>query len=446
VDTSRSPHPIPRLFGAVVQPVQEFFRLEAASGIVLLASAVAALAWANLAGESYHAVVEYPLRLGAGAATAEFPLHAVVNEGLMTIFFFVVGMEIKHELVMGELRSPRQAVLPAVAALGGMALPALIYVGFNAGGPGLAGWGIPVATDIAFAIGVLTVLGRRVPHALLVFLTALAIFDDIGGILVIALFYGSGVHLGWLAAAAGVGGVLVAMSRLHVGSPVAWLAAGVALWLAMHMAGVEATIAGVALGLAVPARPRVRPGDVLEALGAHVESLTRGRQDRDEALQTGELLYIDERLDELGAPLDRFVEALHPWVAFGVMPLFALTNAGVALRGGDPSRWLGPVVLGTAVGLVVGKAAGIFGFTLGAVRLGLARIPGDAGASKLLGVSAVGGIGFTVSLYIASLAFENAPALLDQAKIGVLAGSLASGLAGALWLLRTRPVPGDAQG
>ncbi len=434
-----SARPAPRLFVAVVHPVQEFFRLEAASGIVLLACAVAALVWANADAASYHAVLDYPLRVGAGAFTAAFTVHALVNDGLMTVFFFVVGMEIKHELAAGELRSPGQALLPLVAALGGMALPALIYVAFNAGGPGSAGWGIPVATDIAFCIGVLTLLRSRVPHALVVFLTALAIFDDIGGILVIALFYGSGLHAPWLLGAAGVVGLLAAMSRAHVQRGLAYLAAGAALWFAFHEGGVHATIAGVVLGLAVPARARNRPGDVLAALGAHLAQLDRARESRDEGLATDELLYLDERISELQAPLDRFVDRLHPWVAFGVMPIFALANAGVTL-GGGAAAWAGPVAVGTALGLLVGKAVGIFGFTLVAVRFGLARIPGDAGRAKLFGVATVGGIGFTVALFIASLAFPDAPALLDQAKIGVLAGSLAAGVAGALLLLRTRPV------
>jgi len=446
VNRPPSARPAPRLFVAVVHPVQEFFRLEAASGVVLLACAIGALVWANVDAESYDAVLAHPLRLGAGTFTAEFTVHALVNDGLMTIFFFVVGMEIKHELAVGELRSPGQALLPLVAALGGMVLPALIYVAFNAGGPGSAGWGIPVATDIAFCIGVLTLLRSRVPHALVVFLTALAIFDDIGGILVIALFYGSGVHALWLLGAAGVTAVLAVMSRAHVQRGVAYLLAGLALWLTFHEGGIHATIAGVVLGFAVPARARNRPGDVLVALGEHVTHLDRARASRDEALATDELLYLDERISELQAPLDRFVDRLHPWVAFGVMPIFALANAGVTLGGGGGSAWLGPIAVGTALGLLAGKAVGIFGFTLVAVRLGLARIPGDAGRAKLLGVSTVGGIGFTVALFIASLAFPDAPALLDQAKIGVLAGSLAAGVAGALLLLRTRPVRARAVG
>jgi NhaA family Na+:H+ antiporter len=430
---------LPRLFSAVTSPVQAFLQLEAASGTVLLACAVAALLWANLAGESYRAFLAFPFRLGLGDATAQVTLRALVDDGLMTIFFFVVGMEIKRELVRGELRSPGQALLPAVAALGGMLLPALIFLAFNAGGPGLRGWGIPVATDIAFCVGVLTLLRRYVPRGLVVFLTALAIFDDIGGILVIALFYGGGVDLAWLASAAGTTLVIVAMARAQVRSAVAYAAAGVGLWVAFHGAGIHPTLAGVVLGLAVPASLRQRPGEVLLALGQHVDALNRRHGDRDDALDEDALDEIEERLAELQSPLDRFVQLLHPWVAFAIMPAFALANAGVAL-GGGLSIWIGPVALGTALGLLAGKTAGIFGFTRAAVRLGLARVPGEAGAGKLLGVSAVGGIGFTVSLFIAGLAFRDDPALLDQAKIGILVGSVVSGLAGAAILSRTRPL------
>jgi NhaA family Na+:H+ antiporter len=432
----------PRLFGTVVAPLQAFFRLEAASGIVLLACALAALLWANLAGESYRALFERSITLGMPAPLLRFTVLELVNDGLMTVFFFVVGMEIKRELVMGELRTPRQAVLPLVGAFGGMLVPAAFFLAFNAGGPGRAGWGIPMATDIAFCIGVLTLLRRRVPRALVVFLTALAIFDDIGGILVIALFYGHGVSAPWLAAAAAIAGALVAMSRAQVRGAAAYLGAGAALWYALHHGGIHPTIAGVVLGLAIPARSRQRPRDVLEALASHVDALVRSRSD--EELEGEALLGIEEKIEDLEPTLNRFVHALHPWVAFGIMPLFALANAGVAVVGLDRSQWLGPVALGIAAGLVVGKAVGIFIFTLAAVKLGLARIPGEASIPKLLGVSIIGGIGFTVALFIAGLAFPGSPGLLDQAKLAILVGSLSAGAAGALVLRGTAPLPTPA--
>ena len=404
MDLSR-PSPIARavpLFAAVARPLQAFLRLEAASGIVLLSCALTALALANSgASDVYRAVLAAPLELAAGPLRARFTLSALVNDGLMTIFFFVVGMEIKRELAVGELRTFRQAMLPLIAAVGGMLVPAAIYLAFNTSGPGQPGWGIPMATDFAFCVGVLTLLRSRVPHGLLVFVTALAIFDDIGGILVIAVFYGHGLSVAWLAAAAAVVGVLMGMSRGHVGSGVAYAVVGAALWYTLHHAGIHATIAGVIAGLSVPARARSTPR------------------------------AMDE---ELESPLTRFVHLLHPWVAFGVMPLFALTNSGVDLRALDSAQITGPIAVGTGVALLVGKQLGIFLFAWLAVRVGAAPMPGGASTGKLLGVSTVAGIGFTVALFIAGLAFPEAPELLDQAKVGILAGSLVSGVAGAIVL------------
>jgi Na+:H+ antiporter, NhaA family len=427
------------LFGVVLRPIQAFFRLEAASGIVLLACAVGALAWVNLGGAgAYAAVLGTPIQIALGGAVARFTLLQVVNDGLMTIFFFLVGMEIKRELALGELRAPSAAALPAIAALGGMLVPAGVYFALNHAGPGRHGWGIPMATDIAFSIGVLTLLRSRVSHGHVVFLTALAIFDDIGGILVIALFYGTGLHAGWLAAAAAVAIVTVAMSRADVRRGPPWAVALAALWWMLHHAGIHATIAGVVIGLAVPARPRRPLRPALLELAEHARAFHE--RPADDELDSASVLRIEETLEDIEAPLTRFEELLHPWVAFGVMPLFALANSGVDLRGIGAEALLGPVAVGTAAGLVLGKMAGVFGFTLAAVRLRLAPMPGASSRPKLLGVSIVAGIGFTVALFIATLAFPGAPLLLDQAKVGILAGSLASGVTGALLLRFTAPV------
>jgi NhaA family Na+:H+ antiporter len=428
--------PARRAFAAVAAPLQAFFRLEAASGLLLLGCAVAALAWANLAPASYHAVLAAPLTVGAAGAAATFSVHALVNDGLMTVFFALVGMEIKRELVHGELRTTRQALLPLVAAAGGMVVPALLYAAWNGGGPGAPGWGIPMATDIAFCIGVLTLLGRRVPRALVVFVTALAIFDDLGGILVIALFYGTGIDRGWLAAAGLLVLLAAALGRARVASGVAWVAVTAALWWALHFAGIHATLAGVVAGLAVPANPRRPLREVFEELAVHAGALARAAsdEDRDEAAANA----IEEKLEDLEAPLTRFVHALHPWVAFAIMPLFALANSGVTLAGLERSQLLGDVAVGTAVALFAGKLAGVFSFTAAAVSLRLAPMPGGASWGKLLGVSMVAGIGFTVALFIAGLAFPGDPRLLDEAKLGILVGSLVSGLAGAAVLRATR--------
>jgi NhaA family Na+:H+ antiporter len=428
---------VSRLFVAVVRPLQAFVHTQASSGIVLLACAVAALIWANVDPASYAAVFEYPLAVGAGGGVASFSVRLAINDGLMAIFFFVVGMEIKRELVVGELNTLARATLPGIAAVGGMAVPSAIYVAFNAGGPGQAGWGIPMATDIAFCVGILALLGDRIPRGLVVFLTALAIFDDIGGILVIAIFYGHGLHLAWLLAAGGITVALLLMGRAYVTHGLAYGVAGVALWYALHHGGIHATIAGVILGLMIPARPRKPSREVLRDLAEHCSGLDS--KPPDEELDAAEILAIEEKLEDIEAPVQRFIHALHPFVAFFVMPIFALANSGVALDGFGLDRLAAPVALGTALGLFAGKQLGIFGLTLIAVKLGLAPMPGGASRAQLYGVSVLAGIGFTVALFIASLAFPGAPALLDEAKLGILLASLVSGLLAYAVLRLARP-------
>jgi Na+:H+ antiporter, NhaA family len=427
------------LFRTLVKPLQQFLQLEASSGILLLCSALAAILWANLHAESYAAFVGYGLTLGAGEQTWHFTLQTLVNDALMTVFFFVVGMEIKRELVAGELNSTAKASLPAIAALGGMLVPAGIYVILNRGGPGAGGWGIPMATDIAFCVGILTLLKTRVPRALTVFLTALAIFDDIGGILVIALFYGSGVHATWLLIAAGIAVALFLLGRKAFTNGWAWSVGGAALWYALHHGGIHATISGVITGLMIPMRTLSSPSEVIRQLGEHVRSLAS----QSESVDGSHIVAIEERLEELESPLDRFIHALHGLVAFGVMPLFALVNSGVSVRGLSLGSALTPVAVGIAVGLWVGKTVGIFTFTAIAVRLGVSPMPRGGSFPKLLGISVLAGIGFTVALFIAALAFSADAALLSQAKLGILCGSLAAGVSGSLLLVLTRKLGPD---
>jgi NhaA family Na+:H+ antiporter len=432
------------LFKAVVRPLQDFFRLEAASGILLLCSAALSLVWANSPmRDSYTAIFDAPLTMGVGESQVHFTVHHLINDGLMAIFFFVVGMEIKRELVVGELSSLSRALLPLVAALGGMVVPAAIYAVLNRGGPGMAGWAIPMATDIAFCIGCMSLLKGRVPHALVVFLTALAIFDDMGGILVIAFFYGSGLHMSWLLGALAVTGGLLVLNRMQVGNGLAYAVGGMALWYTLHHGGIHATIAGVILGMMIPARAPRPSQEVLRELHAHTTRLVR--EPREEELGDAELLAIEERLEELESPLNRFVHLLHPYVAFLIMPLFALANSGVPLAGLGLEELINPISLGAALGLFLGKQLGIFLFTLLAVRLGLAAMPGGASRGKLYGVAVIAGIGFTVALFIAGLAFPE-PRLLDHAKIGILLGSLASGVVGFLFLRFSAPEGRKSQG
>jgi Na+:H+ antiporter, NhaA family len=373
-------------------------------------------------------VFEYPLRIGAGTTDSGFTVRELINDGLMAVFFFVVGMEIKRELVLGELDTPAKATLPAIAAIGGMVVPAAIFVAFNWDGPGQRGWGIPMATDIAFCVGLLALLGDRVPRGLVVFVTALAIFDDIGGILVIAFFYGHGLQVGWLLAAAVISMVLVAINRAYVTAAAVYGLAGLGLWVCLHHGGIHATIAGVVLGMMVPARPRRASREVIRDLAAHAARLDATPPDAE--LDAAQLLMIEEEIEDLEPPVNRFIHALHPLVAFGVMPAFALANTGVSLRGLSLVDLTTPVALGTAAGLVVGKTIGIFGLSWVAVRLGLAAMPGEARPIQLLGVSVVAGIGFTVALFIATLAYVGAPELLAPAKLGIVIGSLTAGLLG----------------
>jgi NhaA family Na+:H+ antiporter len=435
----RPPPPVPALFKVALAPLQAFFRLEASSGILLALCAVAAMVWANSPwAASYTGLFDAPLALEAAGARGAFTFREFVNDGLMTLFFFVVGMEIKRELSAGELRTPARAMLPLIAALGGMLVPAGLYLAFNAGTPASGGWAIPMATDIAFSIGCLTLVRARVSHALVVFLTALAIFDDIGGILVIAFFYGSGVHVEWLLAAGGVVVVMAVCNRFYLRNGIIYGLLGAALWYTMHHGGVHATLSGVVLGLFIPARPTRRGREVLTELLAYLKGIVD--EPEDEAVRGAQLLHIEEKLEDIEPPLNRFVHLLHGWVAYGVVPLFALANSGISLEGMALADLTRPLPLGIIVGLFAGKQVGIFLFTWVAVKVGVSTMPGGARLSQVHGVAVVAGIGFTVALFVANLAFPGQPELLTEAKLGILLGSLLSAVAGYL-LLRLGPGP-----
>ncbi|HET9976723.1 MAG TPA: Na+/H+ antiporter NhaA [Burkholderiaceae bacterium] len=375
-----------------------FFAHESSGGICLGLAALVALVVSNspLAG-LYQAFLQLPGSVAVGSwLQFEKPLLVWVNDLWMAVFFFLVGLEIKREFVEGELASPRQAVLPAAAALGGMAVPAAIYAALNWGdAQALRGWAIPSATDIAFAIGVVTLLGPRVPASLKVFLAAVAIIDDLGAIVVIALFYTEQLSALALAGAAVGGLILFALNRARITRVDVYAAAGLVIWVFVLKSGVHATLAGVVTALAIPAR---------DAAGA--------------------------------SPLERTEHALHPWVAFGVLPLFGFCNAGVDLSGASWSALAEPVTLGIGAGLVLGKAVGVFGTAWLLVRSGLAAAPAAASALQLFGVSVLCGIGFTMSLFIGGLAFEGLdPSFEARLKLGVLGGSLVAGVAGAAILL-----------
>jgi NhaA family Na+:H+ antiporter len=435
----RPPPPVPALFKVALYPLQAFFKLEASSGILLALCAVVAMVWANSPwASSYTGLFDMPLALEAAGSRGAFTFRELVNDGLMTLFFFLVGMEIKRELSAGELRTPARAMLPLIAALGGMVVPAGLYMAFNAGLPSAKGWAIPMATDIAFAIGCLTLLKGRVSHALVVYLTALAIFDDIGGILVIAFFYGKGIHAEWLLIAGGVVVLMAVCNRFYVRNGMVYLVLGAALWHSMHHGGVHATLAGVVLGMFIPARPTRRGKDVLTELTAYTGRLMQ--EPEDEAVRSAQILHIEEQLEDIEPPLNRFVHLWHGYVAFGIVPLFALANSGISLEGMSLADLTKPLPLGIMVGLFVGKQVGIFLFTWVAVKANVSPMPGGARASQVHGVAVVAGIGFTVALFVATLAFANEPELLTEAKLGILLGSLLSALVGYL-LLRFGPAP-----
>jgi Na+:H+ antiporter, NhaA family len=429
------------LIERVLAPFAQFAHTASAGGVVLLACTAAALAWANSPwAASYHHFWETPIALDLGPLALRSTLHHLINDGLMAVFFFLVGLEIKREVLVGELASLRQAALPAAAALGGMVVPAALYAAVNAGGPGTAGWGIPMATDIAFALGVLALLGDRVPAGLKVFLAALAIVDDIGAVLVIALFYTGGVDWGALALAGGLLLLAVAANAAGIRRPWAYAVLGVALWGAVAASGVHATVAGVLLAMAIPSRTRINEDQFLRRARRSIETFESGCGPGTTVLtnqvQQEALLRLETLCEQAQAPLLTTERKLHGLVAFGIMPLFALANAGVRLAVGETASLAHPVTLGILLGLVAGKPLGIMFFSWAAVRLGIAALPQRVTWRLVHGVAWLGGIGFTMSIFIAGLAFADAPALLATAKIGILAATLVAGVSG--WVLLRR--------
>jgi Na+:H+ antiporter, NhaA family len=431
---SDSARPVPR---RVLQPLQTFLRTEEAGGILLLAAAVAALGWANSPWRaSYDAVWHTQLTIGVGDWSLAEDLQHWVNDALMALFFLVVGLEIKRELTTGELREPRAAALPAIAALGGMAVPALLYLAINRSGEPARGWGIPMATDIAFALGVLAIVGRGLPAALKSFLLALAIVDDIGAILVIAVFYSGSIAPWPLLAAGGLLGLILVLQRLQVRWTVVYVLLGVGVWLATFQSGIHATIAGVALGLATPAVPFQRPRAV--SLEAHRIADDTVDDPVPPDADAHQWLHLASLTREAVSPLARLEHLLHPWTSYLIVPLFALANAGVSITSSTLGEALtSGVTLGVVVGLVVGKTMGVTVLTWLATKTGIIRLPEGVGWDQLVGVAALAGIGFTVSLFITSLAFQT-QVVQDAAKIGILAASLLAGLLGALLLARSQ--------
>lgn len=416
-------------------PFQDFVKAESFSGILLISFMLIALIWANSPlSASYESLWQTQVNVSIGSFKIDKPLLLWINDGLMAVFFFVVGLEIKRELLVGELSSLKQALFPIAAAIGGMLFPALFYIAVNGNGPGANGWGIPMATDIAFALGILALLGKRAPTSLKVFLTAVAIVDDIGAVMVIALFYTENIVWASLGLAAIVFVALMVMNRLGVRKPLPYALLGIVLWVAFLKSGVHATIAGVLLAMTIPATTKIDRRGFLERTRMYLEEFER------EGIRNGSkfttkkqralLQGIEDCTNSVEAPLQQLEHALHPWVAFLIMPVFALANAGVDLRTDIIAALLNPITLGIILGLVVGKQIGITFMAWLVTRLGWSSKTEGITWRQIYGVSMLAGIGFTMSLFISNLAFVD-PAMLSNAKVGILTASFIS--AGLGW-------------
>jgi NhaA family Na+:H+ antiporter len=419
-------------------PIQEFLHQEASGGILLIIATVIALAWANSSfADSYHHLWHTYIKIDVGGVGLNYSLHHWINDGLMVIFFFVVGLEIKREMLVGELSSAKKAALPIAAAFGGMIFPALIYTMFNLGSEGASGWGIPMATDIAFVVGILALLGNRVPLALKIFILALAIVDDLGAVLVIAIFYTSNISFTSLSIAAGLIVLLIAMNRMGVRNLLVYTLVGIALWLAFLKSGVHATVAGVLLAFTIPVSSRINTKKFKNETENLLKDFDNAGEHGEDVLTNSQRLSIVDQIEnnceKILTPLQRFEHGLHPWVSFFIMPVFALANAGVAVSDELGSALTHPVSIGIVLGLFLGKQIGIFSFSYLAVKLKLASEPEGVSWKKIYAASVLAGIGFTMSLFIANLAF-NSPELLNISKVGILAGSLLSGIVGFIIL------------
>lgn len=411
-----------------------------AAGAMLLA-AVAALIIANTAAhEPFLEFWHTHVGLFFGDAVGEMSLAHVINDVFMAVFFLLVGLEVKYELTVGELTNIRQALLPIMAAVGGVLAPIVIYLLFNAGNPETAGgWGVPTATDIAFALGILALLGNRVPAGVRVFLSTLAVADDIIAILVIAIFYGQSPSLGWLAAAAVVLAVLIVMNRGHVYSLVSYLLVGGVLWYCVYMSGVHSTIAGVLLAFTIPSGSRVNLRSFATWSNTKVREANQAFNPNEPVLAQSQYVKTVEHLSHVARqvvpPATRLEHKLYPWVYFGILPLFALTNADVGFAGMDVgSLFASPVFFGIFFGLLVGKPLGIMLMSFAVVKLKLASLPENVNWLHMLGASILGGVGFTMAIFVANLAFTDA-VLVATAKLGILLASLAAGVLGFTFLL-----------
>lgn len=435
--------PWEKAFKLVLTPLEEFIHRQTTSGILLMLCAIAALYIANSQwSEAYHHLLEMPFTIGVEGFQLSKSVHHWINDGLMALFFFVVGLELKREMLVGELADPKQAMLPIIAATGGMLMPALIYMGINPEGHTFNGWGIPMATDIAFALGALALLGSRVPKNLLTFLVALAIVDDLGAVTVIALFYTEELNLAALTTAAAMLAILITFNRGGVRWPLPYILIGIVLWVAMLKSGVHATLAGIFLAFTIPMRPKYDPQRFLTHIDQMVKQIRQAYQLEGNIVINDELRSRVQALGEgarlVQAPAQILERKMHLPSAYLVIPIFSLANAGIPIDWSSLGSIIThPVSVGITAGLVVGKLLGIVGFCWVAVKLDLTRLPYGLNFKHIVGVGFMGGIGFTMSIFIAELGFAHHPQDLLMAKTGILLASTLAGVSGFIWLYLT---------
>ena len=431
--------PWEKAFQRIATPFEHFIHAQTTTGLVLMFMTIVALILANSPlYEAYAHFFHMKIDFNVGSWVLSHTLHHWINDGLMAIFFFIIGLEIKREITAGELANLKVAMLPILAAIGGMVFPALIYLSINYGTPGEIGWGIPMATDIAFAISALVLLGKRVPTALVTFLVALAIVDDLGAVMVIALFYTETINLVPLGLAGTMFLVMIMLNRFGIHMILPYFIVGLLMWFFMLESGVHATIAGVLAALTIPSKPKRAPASFAEDTKHLIEDYAKYPATKDHVMhekQKAILLNIKDKIDEVGTPAARLEHDLHLPVALLIIPLFALANAGISIDFSSiGNTLLEPVSLGIIAGLVFGKVIGIFGVSWLAIKLKIAQLPEKSTMSQVFGVSFLAGIGFTMSIFIADLAFMGSSELIFQAKVGVLFASLFAGIFGYFWL------------
>ena len=432
--------PWEKAFERILTPLEEFIHRQTTSGVLLMICAVIALIVANSPlSESYQHLLHTELGISIGSTAFSLSIHHWINEALMALFFLVMGLELKRELLVGELSSPRQALLPIMAAIGGMIMPALGYYVFNTSGHTANGWGIPMATDIAFAIGALSLLGARVPKTLITFLIAVAIVDDLGAVAVIAVFYTESLNVQALFYAAFFTFLLICLSLAGVRRSMPYAGVGILLWGSMLASGIHATIAGIVIAFCIPIRPKFEPNTFIEKVKDTTQKMEKSVSGNPDVIHNNRfralLSSLGDGVNLVQAPAQRAEHALHLPVAYIVIPIFALANAGIPIDFAGFGQYLShPVTLGVVAGLMLGKPIGIMGFTWVAVKMGWADLPEELNMNHIFGVGLLGGIGFTMSIFIADLGFAGLPQDLLMAKTGILLASAICGLGGFFWL------------